>query len=528
VLRAALAAMIALAAGACSNDAAEHGATRPPDAEAIASRAEPATHSPAAITPTDDRPASHGVLLLVCDTLRADRLSCYGYVRPTPGIDRLASLGTLFERNHSQGHWTLPSMISLMSGLYVHTESEALPADRPTLAEWLSESGVHTAAFVGNNVIGRERGFARGFDHFSIVEDPHTRFDVLVDEFVAWHAQHEREHPGEPWFVWLHAMDPHAPYTPEPKDALYVRETTRPSGQRLETLWRAAAPLVESAGAGQGEQLPVAEAMRRMVRHSNAYDGEVVAIDRGVARVLDHLTTNGGLAAVNVLFAADHGEMLYEYEEYPIELAKKRNKKGGLANGLVDWFAAGHENWFYPELWRTPLIAVGPGFAAGERRRTLSANLDLFPTIVDLFGVEAPPELDGEPLFSDTSREYVFGHGRKTTAVLERGGLQLVDLEAGRYVAEPTQLLFDRRRVHLTDVGPQRPEDVARLAQALETWRAERRFVPNMNVPDDLGSALRRLGYAALDDEEDSDDTEEGGAQDTPPPPPDDENEDER
>jgi arylsulfatase A-like enzyme len=498
----ALAVAFALAAGACSKDDVDGNdpsAAAPADGlSSDATRMDGA--SPLAAVPTGGG-ASNGVLLLVCDTLRADRLSCYGYPRPTPAIDRLASLGTLFERHHAQGHWTLPSMISLMSGLYVHTESEALPADRPTLAEWLSENGVHTAAFVGNNIIGRERGFARGFDHFSIVEDPNTRFDVLVDEFVAWHAEHERTRPGERWFVWLHAMDTHAPYTPLPTDAHHVRETTRPGGERLSNLWRSASRAVAEAHAGKGEQLADAEAIRRMVRHSNAYDGEVVAIDRGVARLLEHLEASGALGSVNMLLAADHGEMLYEYAEYPIELEKKRAKKNGFANGLVDWFAAGHENWFYPENWRTPMIAIGPGFPVGERRRSLSANVDLFPTIAELFGVTPPNELDGLRLLANDSREYVFGHGRQTTAVLERGGLQLVDLEAGRHDASARTLLFDRRQQRLTDLAAERPDDVARLARTLETWRAERRFVPNMNVPDNLGNALRRLGYAAVAEE---------------------------
>lgn len=483
-------ATVALATCACSSDVERSDAPDPAPADGASSAQN-----------TPPSPASTGVLLLVCDTLRADRLSCYGYPRPTPNIDRLASLGTLFERHHAQGHWTLPSMISLMSGLYVHTESEALPTERPTLAEWLSENGVHTAAFVGNNIIGRERGFARGFDHFSIVDDPNTRFDVLVEEFVAWHAEHERTRPGERWFVWLHAMDPHAPYTPLPADARYVRETTRPGGERLANLWRSASRAVAEANAGKGAQLADPEAMRRMVRHSNAYDGEVVAIDRGVARVLAHLEASGALGAVNVLFAADHGEMLYEYAEYPIELQKKRAKKNGLANGLVDWFAAGHENWFYPENWRTPLIAIGPGFPVGARRRSLSANIDLFPTVAHLFGVAPPSDVDGLHLLASTSREFVFGHGRQTTAVLERDGLQLVDFAAGRHDAGPRMLLFDRRQQRLADLAPERPDDVARLARTLESWRAERRFVPNMNVPDDIGHALRRLGYAAVDED---------------------------
>jgi arylsulfatase A-like enzyme len=473
--------------------------------------------------PADVPPTSRGVLLFVCDTLRADRLSCYGYERPTPGIDRLASLGTLFERNHAQGHWTLPSMMSMLTGLYVHVESEAIPVRSPTLAEWLSEEGVRTAAFVGNNVIGRERGFARGFDTFEIVADPYTRFEVLLDQFLAWHADQLRTRPGEPWFVWLHAMDPHAPYTPEPRDALYARTSTRPGGDELETRWRAASGLVARANEGRDGYLSDDEAVRRMVRRSNAYDGEVVAIDRGVARLLQELERRGVLDETAIVFAADHGEMLYEYPEYPAALADKR-RRGDLANGLVDWFAAGHENWFYPELWRTPLIAIGPGFEPGVRTTALSANIDIFPTVLAFLGVEAPPVLDGRHLSHALERSVVYGYGRRTTAVLEASGLQLVDFAPGKFAERARQLLFDRTDSHLRDRARQQADDVTRLSALIDEWRTGRAFEANMDVPEITAHALRALGYAAIDEDGD---TADGPKAEIPPAPVEDDGEDE-
>lgn len=114
--------------------------------------------------PEPERPRN--VLLFVVDTLRADRLGCYGYERPTsPAIDTFARGGMLFQRNHSQACWTVPSMISMMSGLYVATEEQVLP-ESPVLAELLRAKGRTTAAFVGNRTLTNDRGFQRGFDHF--------------------------------------------------------------------------------------------------------------------------------------------------------------------------------------------------------------------------------------------------------------------------------------------------------------------------------------------------------------------------
>jgi|GEM_PF-6148303 len=106
----------------------------------------------------EDATRATNVLLVVVDTLRADRLGCYGAERPTsPRIDAFAAAGTRYANNRSQGPWTLPSMVSLMSGLYVTQETKALPTDRPVLAELVSEAGDETAAFVGNPVAGRAR-----------------------------------------------------------------------------------------------------------------------------------------------------------------------------------------------------------------------------------------------------------------------------------------------------------------------------------------------------------------------------------
>ena len=105
-----------------------------------------------------DAPAkrSANVVLFVVDTLRADYLGCYGYPRATSDrIDALAARGTRYEDARSQGSWTIPSMLSMLSGLYVTTGEERLPPDRATLADVVRDAGIETAAFVANAVITR-------------------------------------------------------------------------------------------------------------------------------------------------------------------------------------------------------------------------------------------------------------------------------------------------------------------------------------------------------------------------------------
>jgi len=93
-------------------------------------------------------------LLIATDSLRADHLHCNGYARPTsPHIDALAARGTLYERCYSQANWTVPSMISLMSGASVCQEDVALPVALEVLAEAVKGRGLATAGFTANTEI---------------------------------------------------------------------------------------------------------------------------------------------------------------------------------------------------------------------------------------------------------------------------------------------------------------------------------------------------------------------------------------
>ena len=111
------------------------------------------------------------IVLLVLDTQRADRLSCYGYHAETsPHLDALAAEATRFTQAVSTAQWTPPAHASLFTGLYPsqHTMTQltsALPETLPTLAERLQQAGYFTAAFSNNPFIGEmQNGLHRGFD----------------------------------------------------------------------------------------------------------------------------------------------------------------------------------------------------------------------------------------------------------------------------------------------------------------------------------------------------------------------------
>ena len=121
------------------------------------------------------------VLVIVIDTLRADHVSSYGYLRPTtPSLDRLAKAGALFENAISPSSWSLPSHVSLVTGRYLHDHKvgDVQPepwfgwgnsglGGFPTIGEALKKAGYRTAAFSANRTyFSHDLGFGRGFIHF--------------------------------------------------------------------------------------------------------------------------------------------------------------------------------------------------------------------------------------------------------------------------------------------------------------------------------------------------------------------------
>ena len=115
-------------------------------------------------------PRPPNLVLVTIDTLRADRLGCYGNAKAeTPNLDRLARQGVLFENAVTHTPLTAPSHASMFTGVYptVHkvrdTGGFVLESPQPTLAELLNRQGWETAAFVGASVVKRQFGFSRGF-----------------------------------------------------------------------------------------------------------------------------------------------------------------------------------------------------------------------------------------------------------------------------------------------------------------------------------------------------------------------------
>jgi arylsulfatase A-like enzyme/Tfp pilus assembly protein PilF len=278
---------------------------------------------------------SINVVLVTLDTLRPDRLGCYGFPGgATPNLDQLASEGVLFEQATSTVPLTLPSHCSILTGLLpprhgVRDNGGApLAESRTTLAERLQGAGFTTGAFVGAWVLERRFGLAQGFDRYSDrfgLDQLQKRGDAVVDDALAW-IDEVRERK---FFAWVHLFDPHLPYdAPEPFRSHFA---------------------------------------------ADAYQAEVAFTDDLVGRLVARLRERQLLGRTLLVVAADHGESLGEH--------------GEAAHGLF----------VYDSTAAVPLIVRTPWGLRG-RSRTQVSLADVFPTILDLTGLAPEPGIDGSSL----------------------------------------------------------------------------------------------------------------------------------
>ncbi len=300
-------------------------------------------------------PSPPSIVLVSVDTLRADHLSCYGYERPTPSIDSLATLGVLYENAHAPAPWTLPSHMSLFTGLYPSSHG-VVDADRslpPTIAqlpEALERRGYHTAGFGAHIYLGRNFGFGRGFDHYEITpyrNDPQeiSRGDRIVTKGLEW--LDSRKVDPRPFFLFLHIFDPHWAYAaPEPWTDKYSSNYV---GQMDGTL-PALTHFIDRPMPGELRQHAI-----------DLYDEEVAWTDALIGRLML------GLKARNVspivILVADHGE---EFKEH-----------GSM----------GHAVTLYKEQTHVPLIIADPGGEHGRRISEPVRTIDLVPTLAERVGI---------------------------------------------------------------------------------------------------------------------------------------------
>jgi arylsulfatase len=359
------------------------------------------TESPRAAAAAGKLDAAPSIVVVTLDTLRADHLGCYGYHRDTsPNIDALAAEGVLFERAMAPMATTLPSHVSLFSGVHPHRHGVrenrwgrppfGEEAGLRSAAELLRADGYTTAAFVSAAPVKKVTGLGSGFDTF---EEPPTydrKGPGTTDQAIAW----LEATPREPFLLWVHLWDPHEPNRPEapwagkfPSDEGLERVIDE-RGIDPERLSRAFAPpalrrflsagpdasaAAESGGDaatdGGGAQArgthegPRPRVDRDAVRDMlNRYDADVAATDHEVGRLIAALRARDLLDRAVVVVTADHGQSLGQHDWLP---------HGRITN----------DNLHVPLVMRFPPGVVG----APARFPRVVSLVDVLPTVLARF-----------------------------------------------------------------------------------------------------------------------------------------------
>ncbi len=329
------------------------------------------------------RPARPNVLLVVADTLRADHLSTYGYRwRTSPRLDALAARGVVFTDCTAQASWTMPSMISLMTGQPVFNTLYRVPDGYPTLAERFAEAGWTTGAFVANSLLAEEAGFARGVDSWDVRLRNKPKWDAADVEARALAFLDAAAARDAPWFLWVHTMDTHTPY--EPPSTPWRREPSALFDAAEQALVR------DVLDGFEGEQrAALAAQIPELAEAVDLYDGEVAVVDAFVGRLLDALEARGFADDTYVVLVADHGETLFARREITSRAQQMQawKARNGMPLHLEDLLKKEHDGTVYDELVRTPFVLAGPGVPAGRREDALVANIDVGPTLLGLCGL---------------------------------------------------------------------------------------------------------------------------------------------
>lgn len=349
--------------------------TPPPGQTAVKSQDEPTTPDVPAPNPN--------VLLIVVDTLRADRLGCMGYreAPTTPAMDKLAEEGVAFERFYAASPWTGASFASILTGTAptIHggghrtrqkDEGKELLGVRvtpirqsiPTVPELLS--GYDRGAIATNAFLHPDLGFSRGFDTYDhqIAGLSSSR---RADETTALAIARLKQTGGKPFFLMVHYFDPHISYDPPIR---YRKMFAPQSGGRFQ------APFKLHAEARRGELKPT-EKEQAFIR--GLYNGEVRFVDDEIGTLLAALKENGVLDNTWVFLTADHGEEQFDH-------------------GSFD-----HGHRYEDEVTRVPLIIRPPSSVSikkGMRVPFTARHVDLAPTILTALHRQVPDHMQGKDL----------------------------------------------------------------------------------------------------------------------------------
>ncbi|MCH2170862.1 sulfatase [Myxococcota bacterium] len=463
------------------------------------------------------------LLVLMLDTASAKHFGAYGYeAATTPNLDAFARDATVYERASSTSNWTLPSHASIFTGLYPSrhgaTGSDGWLADKyPTLAEVLGAAGYDTYLFSANPFVSEEHNLAQGFEITEYTWSPRWRGAVdaymegrdyegderrsrfvpfkdagvvIGQAFLDWEGERD---PNRPFFAFLNFMEVHRPwYVTREELSRFLDEPLVDLAFEMDHGYasrHAHSFGFESYGSTELKAL------------AGIYDASIRHLDDVVGSLLDRLRERGRFEDTVIVVVSDHGDATGQ-------------------NGRL-----GHEYSLYDTLLHVPLMIRHPDGFGPARVAAPVQSVDLYPTLLELAGVDAPVghPVEGRSLRDvDPERaanrpivgEYLVPKTKPLEAVarrhpdldrspwlrplrsIELGGEKLILPEEG----DPLFFDLESDPQEVEDLARVRPGRVRALRERLDAWtdapdavgRARRPIVPDTKHQE----LLEALGYA--------------------------------
>lgn len=307
------------------------------------------------------------VIFIALDTLRGDQIGARADgLSITPNIDRFIKDSVYFKNACAQTSWTLPSFMSLFTGLYEYNHDvgvkNSLGLDKPSLMIPVSNRFI-TFGLHGGKVMGSRWGFGRGFDHYKHFRFAGSLFPQGGRSLFRKAVELLEESHFPDLFLFLHTYQVHSPYTPPEEFLLKLNKT--PKYKKLEAV---------NYNEPAKTYLPVDDELGRSLKE--LYRAEILAFDSYFGTFIDQLKAMNLYDNTMIVFMSDHGEEFFEHRGWA------------------------HSHGLYQEQIRVPIIVKFPGNRFSGREITdVVGVIDIMPTIMSYYGIDSGSvEIDGRDL----------------------------------------------------------------------------------------------------------------------------------